>query len=151
LEVELSTGLFSLEFFNRWIAASAKDPELSVIGRYLTLRLGIVCRPTIYCIELQAGTIVEARPIGSAEDLDVVLSGSETDWARFMVEEPRSGYNDIIGMDRVLDSFSIEGDRTLFIRHLRGLSRLLRIAQLCADLIPDDEEHVGVSEEAGSG
>jgi hypothetical protein len=117
------------------------DAELGVIGRFLTIDFGIVSGTERYLFEFREGRLLSAARSPDLVSCAVVFEGGRSDWDNFCVETPRPGYNDVIGMDRDLDTFSIPVGRVVFMRHLRSLARVMRLVQLargCEDTESDN-------------
>lgn len=110
--------------------AVAIDEEMAVVGRWCTLDLAIVAGGETVLLRLESGGISEIIPepdIGAS--WSVTLRGSDTDWLTFLQPVPPPFYTDLIAMNNRVPSFSIEGDRRAFVRHLRALNRVFWLAQ----------------------
>ena len=126
----LTDDLFSQGHLDRIIELVNADDELGVIGRFLTIDFGIVSSTERYLFVFSAGRLSSASRSPDLVSCAVVLEGATGDWNNFCVEMPRPGYNDIIGMDRDLETFSIPVGRVVLMRHLRSLSRVMRLVQV---------------------
>jgi hypothetical protein len=121
-------------WFEALRAAAAADPELAAIGRRCTLDLALVVDCETVLLRLREGRISEFVPSpGMAYSWSVTLRAKREDWLTFLQPEPPPFYNDLLAMNGRVSSFSIEGDRKTFVRHLRCLTRLFRVAQLVED------------------
>ena len=110
--------------------AVADDAELSVTGRWCTLNVALVVGGETVLLCLHEGKIAEAIPNpGIGASWSVTLRGSPEDWRAFLRPEPPPFYHDLLAMNTRVPSFSIEGDRKAFVRHLRVLRRVFEIAQ----------------------
>ncbi len=110
--------------------AVADDAELSVTGRWCTLNVALVVGEETVLLCLHEGKIAEATPNpGIGASWSVTLRGTLEDWRTFLQPEPPPFYQDLLAMSRRVPSFSIEGDRKAFVRHLRVMRRLFEIAQ----------------------
>jgi hypothetical protein len=110
--------------------AVAADAELKVIGRWCTLDLALVADEETVLVRFEQGRISEVVPepdIGVS--WHVTLRGAREDWLTFLQPVPPPFYTDLIAMNGRVPSFSIEGDRRAFVRHLRTLGRVFHIAQ----------------------
>ena len=108
----------------------ADDAEMAVIGRWCTLDLAIVAGEKTVLLRLEGGRISGVVPepdIGVS--WHVTLRGTREDWLTFLQPVPPPFYSDLLAMNSRVPSFSIEGDRGAFVRHLRALGRVFRIAQ----------------------
>jgi hypothetical protein len=106
------------------------DAELGVIGRRCTLDLALVVDEETVLLRLQGGgisAIVSEPDIG--ESWHVTLRGAREDWRTFLRPTPPPFYQDLLAMNSRIPSFSIEGDRRAFVRHLRALSRVFELAR----------------------
>ncbi len=120
----------TLGWFEALRAAAAADAELAVIGRWCTLDLALAVDRELVVLRLRRGRIDEILP---APDIgvswDITLRGTSGDWGTFLQPTPPPFYTDLLAMNSRVSSFSIEGDRREFVRHLRALGRLFAIAQ----------------------
>jgi hypothetical protein len=110
--------------------AVAADEEMAVVGRWCTLDLAVVAGEVTVLVRIEGGRISQILPepdIGAS--WNVTLRGSTEDWLTFLQPVPPPFYTDLIAMNNRVPSFSIEGDRRAFVRHLRALNRLFRLAQ----------------------
>lgn len=106
------------------------DAELAVIGRRCTLDLALVVDEETFLLRLQGGgisAIIPGPDIG--ESWQVTLRGAREDWRTFLRPIPPPFYQDLLAMNSRVPSFSIEGDRRVFVRHLRALSRIFELAR----------------------
>lgn len=118
----------------RWFEALreavADDAELSVTGRWCTLNVALVVGEETVLLSLREGQVAEAVPepdIGAS--WSVTLRGTPEDWQTFLQPEPPPFHHDLLAMNTRVPSFSIEGDRKSFVRHLRVLRRVFELAQ----------------------
>lgn len=121
------------EWFEVLRDAAAADAEMAVIGRWCTLDIALAVDRELVVLRLRRGRIDEilADPdIGVS--WDVTLRGTGEDWETFLQPEPPPFYTDLLAMNSRVRTFSIEGDRREFMRHLRALGRLFAVAQLLA-------------------
>jgi hypothetical protein len=117
-------------WFEALRAAVATDAELAVTGRWCTLDLALVADEEIVLLRVEGGKIAEAIPepdIGVS--WSVTLRGTREDWLIFLQPVPPPFYQDLLAMNGRVPSFTIEGDRKMFVRHLHALARIFRIAQ----------------------
>ncbi len=110
--------------------AVADDAEMAVIGRWCTLDLAVVADEQTILLRLESGRISGILPepdIGAS--WHVTLRGTREDWLTFLQPVPPPFYSDLLAMNSRVPSFSIEGDRGAFVRHLHALGKIFRIAQ----------------------
>jgi hypothetical protein len=110
--------------------AVATDAELAVIGRWCTLDLAVVIDEQTVLLRLRGGKIAE---IVSDPDIgaswSVTLRGKLEDWLTFLQPMPPRFYSDLLAMNSRVPSFTVEGDRRVFVCHLHALGRIFRVAQ----------------------
>lgn len=110
--------------------AVAADAEMKATGRWCTLVLALVIGEETVLLRLEGGRISEILPepdVGAS--WSVTLRGTLTDWLTFLQSVPPPFYTDLLAMNSRVPSFSIEGDRRTFVRHLRALTRIFGLAQ----------------------
>jgi hypothetical protein len=130
-ETAPGTGFPERGWFEAWREAVAADAELGAIGRRCSLDLALVADGKMVLLRVREGLISEFVPDpGMADSWSVTLRGRRDDWLTFLQPEPPPFYNDLLAMNSRVPSFSIEGDRRSFVRHLRCLTKLFRVAQL---------------------
>jgi hypothetical protein len=111
--------------------AVAADAEMGVIGRWCDLDLALaIDDELLVLLRIRAGKVVD---IVFAPDLGaswgVTLRGRLEDWRTFLQPTPPPFYSDVLAMNSRVPSFGIEGDRGVFVRHLRALGRIFTLAQ----------------------
>ncbi|CAN5601372.1 hypothetical protein BH24ACT20_BH24ACT20_05110 [soil metagenome] len=117
-------------WFEAWQDAVAKDRELAVVGRWCTLGFALRVGEEIFLVRLREGKIEEVVTETDINDSwSFTLAGSPEDWTAFLQEIPPPFYNDLLAMNSRVPTFSVEGDRHAFVRHLRTITRIFRIAQ----------------------
>ena len=110
---------------------SRRTPNSARSGAGAPLDLALVADGETVLLRLREGRIAAfVRDPGMSDSWSVTLRGRTDDWLTFLQPEPPPFYNDLLAMNSRVPSFSIEGDRRSFVRHLRCLTRLFRVAQL---------------------
>ncbi len=110
--------------------AVAADDELAVIGRWCTLDLAFAVDKETVVLRLREGKLSDVifdPDIGAS--WSVTLRGTSEDWRTFLQPVPPPFYSNLLAMNSRVSSFAIEGDRKVFVRHLRALGRLFEIAR----------------------
>lgn len=106
------------------------DPELRATGRWFDLDFAIVADARTVLIEIRSGRLVRAiEDPGLEAAWSFTLRGGLEDWRRFLLPTPPPFYSDLLGMNRRVEAFAIEGDRKVFVRHLRPLHRLFELGR----------------------
>ena len=118
------------EWFDALQAAVAADAEIGVIGRWCDLNLALAIDDELILVIIRAGKIVDVvfSPDLSAS-WGVTLRGTLEDWRTFLQPMPPPFYSDVLAMNSRVPSFGIEGDRGVFVRHLRALGRIFDLAR----------------------
>ena len=114
--------------------AAAADAEMAVIGRWCTLDLALAIDGDTVLLRLQEGRISDVifdPDIGASWSM--TLRGTREGWRTFLQPVPPPFYSDLLAMNSRVPSFTIEGDRKTFVRHLRALGRLFEIARRMGD------------------
>lgn len=107
-----------------------RDAELAVVGRRCTLDLALVVGEETVLLRIEDGGISAIIPEPDIGDSwSVTLRGAREDWHAFLRPIPPPFYQDLLAMNSRVSSFSIEGDRRAFVRHLRSLSRIFELAR----------------------
>jgi hypothetical protein len=118
------------EWFEALRGAVAADAEMGVIGRWCDLDLALAADEELVLLLIRAGKIAEIVPdpdLGAS--WDVTLRGRLEDWRTFLQPVPPPFYTDVLAMNSRVPSFSIEGNRGVFVRHLRALGRMFDLAR----------------------
>lgn len=119
------------EWFESLRAAVAADAEMGVIGRWCDVDVALaIDDELLVLLRIRAGEIVDvvfAPDLGAS--WGVTLRGTLEDWRTFLRPMPPPFYSDLLAMNSRVPSFGIEGDRGVFVRHLRALGRIFTLAQ----------------------
>lgn len=131
---DLRHGFPEKEWFEVLRVAVAHDPELAVIGRWCDLDLALATDGELVLLRIRAGKIAETvftPDLGAS--WTVTLRGRLEDWRTFLQPTPPPFYSDLLAMNSRVPSFSIEGDRRMFVRHLHPIGRVFALAQRIGD------------------
>lgn len=118
------------EWFESLRGVVAADPEMGVIGRWCDLDLALAVDGELILLLIRAGRIADIVPnpdLGAS--WDVTLRGTLEDWIAFLRPLPPPFYTDVLAMNSRVPSFGIEGNRGVFVRHLRALGRIFDLAR----------------------
>lgn len=118
------------EWFKSLRDAVAADAEMGVIGRWCDLDLALAVDDELVLLLIRAGRIADIVPnpdLGAS--WDVTLRGTLEDWRTFLQPVPPPFYTDVLAMNSRVPSFGIEGDRGVFVRHLRATGRIFDLAR----------------------
>lgn len=121
----------STEWFGSLAEAMREDRELGAIGHGLSLDLGIRCGEKLYLLRLREGRLASAEPApgGPESDPDFTICAPPEAWREFLKPEPPPFYNNPLAMASRVPGASLEGDLTVFVRHLRALNRVFELAR----------------------
>lgn len=118
------------EWFTSLRDAVAADAEMGVIGRWCDLDFALAVDDELVLLHIRAGRIADIVPdpdLGAS--WDVTLRGTLEDWRTFLQPVPPPFYTDVLAMNSRVPSFGIEGDRGVFVRHLRATGRIFDLAR----------------------
>jgi hypothetical protein len=118
------------EWFEALRGAVAADAEMGVVGRWCDLDLALAADEELVLLLIRAGRLAEIVPnpdLGAS--WDVTLRGTLEDWRTFLQPVPPPFYTDVLAMNSRVPSFGIEGNRGIFVRHLRALGRIFDLAR----------------------
>lgn len=121
-------------WFEALRAAVAHDVEMAVIGRWCDLDLALAIDGDLVLLHIRSGKIAETvldPDLGAS--WTVTLRGRLEDWRTFLQPTPPPFYSDLLAMNSRVPSFSIEGDRRTFVRHLNPIGRVFTLAQRIGD------------------
>lgn len=110
--------------------AVAADREMGVIGRWCDADVALAVDEELVLLQIRAGRIedvVFAPDLGAS--WAVTLRGTLEDWRTFLRPVPPPFYSDLLAMNSRVPTFGIEGDRRVFVRHLRAFGRIFALAQ----------------------
>ena len=108
----------------------AADAEMEVIGCWCDVDVALMIDDELVLLLIRAGKIADVvfnPDVGAS--WSVTLRGKLEDWRTFLQPTPPPFYSDLLAMNSRVPSFSIEGDRRTFVRHLRPLGVIFALAQ----------------------
>lgn len=126
-----ATTFPSVEWFDSLAQAMREDPELDAIGHGLSLDLGVRCGEEGYLLRLREGRLaaVEAVSGESGDSPEFTICAPPEAWREFLKPEPPPFYNNPLAMASRVPGAALEGDLTVFVRHLRALNRVFELAR----------------------
>lgn len=121
----------SAEWFESLAGAMREGPELGAIGHGLSLDLGVRCGEDTYLLRLREGRLVSAEPVRSESGAapEFTICAPPDAWRKFLKPEPPAFYNNPLATASRVPGASLEGDLTVFVRHLRALNRVFELAR----------------------
>jgi hypothetical protein len=119
-------------FSDAWLARFQErvndDPEMHVVGDWLTTALSLTCGDRRCILRFERGTLVEFIP---APRLDVrCVFGFRANpeiWAKFLAPNPEPLYHDFFAMLMRVPGFVLEGDSLVAMQHARALHRAMNL------------------------
>jgi len=119
---------FSDSWLTRFQERVNADPEMLVIGSWLTTALSLTCGDRRCIVRFERGKLVEVLP---SPRIDVRCAfgfrASPEIWARFLSPEPEPLYHDFFAMLMRVPGFVLEGDTLVAMQHARALHRAMNL------------------------
>ena len=104
------------------------DPEMQVIGDWLTTALSLTCGDRRCIVRFERGKLVE---VVSSPRIDVRCSfgfrASPDIWSKFLSPVPEPLYHDFFAMLMRVPGFVLEGDTLIAMQHARTLHRAMNL------------------------
>ena len=120
--------VFSDEWLARFQQRVNADPEMRVIGGWLTTALSLTCGDRRCILRFEKGAIVEIIP---SPRIDVRCAfgfrAAPDIWARFLDPHPEPLYHDFFAMLMRVPGFVLEGDGLVAMQHARALHRAMNL------------------------
>jgi hypothetical protein len=119
-------------FSDEWLASFQQrvnaDPEMHVVGDWLTIALSLTCGDRRCILRFEKGALVEVLP---SPRLDVRCAfgfrAAPDIWAKFLAPEPEPLYHDFFAMLMRVPGFVLEGDTLAAMQHARALHRAMNL------------------------
>jgi hypothetical protein len=119
---------FSDAWLTRFQERVNTDPEMHVIGDWLTAALSLTCGDRRCILRFERGALVE---FVSSPRLDVRCEfgfrASPEIWGRFLDPRPQPLYHDFFAMLMRVPGFVLEGDTLVAMQHARALHRAMNL------------------------
>lgn len=116
------------DWIERYRARVNADPEMQVIGRWLTTTFAVTFGDSRYALSLDRGRIVDVVP---GKRLDVRTSfglrAPVEVWRKFLSPDPPPLFHDFFAMLMRVSDFVLEGDSLVVMQNARALHRLMNI------------------------
>jgi len=122
-------------FSDEWLASFQQqvntDPEMRVVGDWLTIALSLTCGDRRCILRFEKGALVEVIP---SPRLDVRCAfgfrAAPDIWARFLAPESEPLYHDFFAMLMRVPGFVLEGDTLAAMQHARALHRAMNLMRM---------------------
>src|SRR3954463_10537638 len=119
---------FSDSWLERFQERVNGDPEMHVVGDWLTAALSLTCGDRRCILRFERGALVE---VISSPRLDARCAfgfrASPDIWAQFLAPDPEPLYNDFFAMLMRVPGFVLEGDSLVAMQHARALHRAMNL------------------------
>ena len=119
---------FSDSWLTRFQERVNADPEMLVIGSWLTTALSLTCGDRRCIVRFERGKLVE---VDASPRIDVRCAfgfrASPEIWARFLRPDPEPLYHDFFAMLMRVPGFVLEGDTLVAMQHARALHRTMKV------------------------
>jgi hypothetical protein len=120
--------IFSDSWLTRFQDRVNRDPEMHVIGDWLTTALSLTCGDRRCILRFEKGALVEVLP---SPRIDVRCAfgfrASPEIWGRFLAPDPEPLYHDFFAMLMRVPGFVLEGDTLVAMQHARALHRAMNL------------------------
>ena len=104
------------------------DPELHIIGNWLTTALSLTCGDRRCIVRFERGKVVEVL---AAPRIDVRCAfgfrSSPEIWSKFLSRDPEPLFHDFFAMLMRVPGFVLEGDTLVAMQHARALHRAMNL------------------------
>jgi hypothetical protein len=104
------------------------DPEMQVIGDWLTTALSLTCGDRRCILRFERGKVIEVLP---SPRIDVRCAfgfrSSPEIWAKFLSRDPEPLFHDFFAMLMRVPGFVLEGDTLVAMQHARALHRAMNL------------------------
>jgi hypothetical protein len=119
---------FSESWLKRFEDRLNADPEMRVVGDWLTTAFSLTCGDVRCILRFERGAIVE---VVASPRLDVRCAfgfrASPEIWAKFLSPDPEPLYHDFFAMLMRVPGFVLEGDTLVAMQHARALHRAMNV------------------------
>ncbi len=116
------------DWIERYRARVNADPEMQVVGRWLTTTFAVTFGDSRYALSLDRGRITDVMP---GKRLDVRtqfgLRAPVEVWRKFLSPDPPPLFHDFFAMLMRVPDFVLEGDNLVVMQNARALHRLMNI------------------------
>ncbi len=114
-----------------WAETLSSDPEFQCNSRRADFGVRLRADQEVRCFRIVAG---ELRSVQAQEDdarePQIELAGTISAWSKFLQPTPPRFHNDVLGMQRRTDEFSVLADQAVLTRNLHVLHRLFEVARM---------------------
>ena len=120
--------MFSEAWLKQFQQRVNADPEMHVIGRWLTLAFSLTSSDTRAIVRFEAGRLVETI-LSPRLDVRCAFGFRANDeiWSRFLGQDPPPLYHDFFAMLMRVPQFTLEGDTLVAMQHARALHRVMNL------------------------
>jgi len=122
---------FSHDWLERFRDLLAADPEMQVVGDWLTVSFSLASGDHRCIVRFDRGRLVQWTV---SPRLDVPCAfgfrASPEIWQKYLSRSPEPLYHDVFAMLMRVPGFVLEGDTLVAMQHARALHRVMKVMRL---------------------
>ena len=118
----------SLEWMEKYRDAVNADPEMAVVGDWLTVDFKISFGGSDFLLSVRSGRIVDIVPKPRFDrPAAFTMRAPMSVWNKFVGPNPPPLYHDFFAMLMRVDEFELDGDTLAAMQNARALHRMMNI------------------------
>ena len=118
----------SLEWMEKYREAVNADPEMAVVGDWLTVDFKISFGGSDFLLSVRSGQIVDIVPKPRFDrPAAFTMRAPMSVWNKFVSPNPPPLYHDFFAMLMRVDEFELDGDTLAAMQNARALHRMMNI------------------------
>ena len=118
----------SLEWMEKYRDAVNADPEMAVVGDWLTVDFKISFGGSDFLLSIRSGRIVDIVPKPRFDrPAAFTMRAPMSVWNKFVSPNPPPLYHDFFAMLMRVDEFELDGDTLAAMQNARALHRMMNI------------------------
>ena len=118
----------SLEWMEKYRDAVNADPEMAVVGDWLTVDFKISFGGSDFLLSIRSGRIVDIVPKPRFDRPSAfTMRAPMSVWNKFVNPNPPPLYHDFFAMLMRVDEFELDGDTLAAMQNARALHRMMNI------------------------
>ncbi len=118
----------SLEWMEKYRDAVNADPEMAVVGDWLTVDFKISFGGSDFLLSVRSGRIVDIVPKPRFDrPAAFTMRAPMSVWNKFVSPNPPPLYHDFFAMLMRVDEFELDGDTLAAMQNARALHRMMNI------------------------
>lgn len=118
----------SLEWMEKYRDAVNADPEMAVVGDWLTVDFKISFGGSDFLLSVRSGRIVDILPKPRFDrPAAFTIRAPMSVWNKFVSPNPPPLYHDFFAMLMRVDEFELDGDTLAAMQNARALHRMMNV------------------------